>query len=109
MNIINLSTPYTKQYIDYSSLNTAINFKDYIFCFDDMERLSDKADIKDILGVVDNLLSLQNAKVIVLANEDELLNKPKAEELETKLNDETFEKRKKAYQAYKKYFIANIY
>lgn len=54
-----------------------IDFTKKIICFDDIERLSDKADIKDILGFIYNLTYEHKAKVVLIANEEEILKNDK--------------------------------
>lgn len=49
------------------------NFENIIVCLDDLERKSDKLDIKDILGLI-NQLKEEKCKVILISNKDELLN-----------------------------------
>lgn len=49
------------------------NFKNIIVCLDDLERKSDKLDIKDILGLI-NQLKEEKCKVILVSNKDELSN-----------------------------------
>lgn len=49
------------------------NFKNIIVCLDDLERKSDKLDIKDILGLI-NQLKEEKCKVILISNKDELSN-----------------------------------
>ncbi|MGI7583031.1 hypothetical protein ACNF7N_00230 [Campylobacter coli] len=47
--------------------------KNIIVCLDDLERKSDKLDIKDILGLI-NQLKEEKCKVILISNKDELSN-----------------------------------
>lgn len=49
------------------------NFENIIVCLDDLERKSDKLDIKDILGLI-NQLKEEKCKVILISNKDELSN-----------------------------------
>ncbi len=49
------------------------NFKNIIVYLDDLERKSDKLDIKDILGLI-NQLKEEKCKVILISNKDELSN-----------------------------------
>lgn len=49
------------------------NFENIIVCLDDLERKSDKLDIKDILGLI-NKLKEEKCKVILISNKDELSN-----------------------------------
>lgn len=52
------------------------NFENIIVCLDDLERKSDKLDIKDILGLV-NKLKEEKCKVVLISNEDEMSSKKK--------------------------------
>ncbi|EGK8129956.1 hypothetical protein IO384_001663, partial [Campylobacter lari] len=56
------------------------NFENIIVCLDDLERKSDKLDIKDILGLV-NKLKEEKCKVVLISNEDEISNKEKDKEI----------------------------
>ena len=49
------------------------NFENIIVCLDDLERKSDKLDMKDILGLI-NQLKEEKCKVILISNKDELSN-----------------------------------
>ncbi|EAL3889707.1 P-loop NTPase fold protein [Campylobacter lari] len=56
------------------------NFENIIVCLDDLERKSDKLDIKDILGLV-NKLKEEKCKVVLISNKDEISNKEKDKEI----------------------------
>lgn len=51
------------------------DFKDVIVCFDDFERLSDKLDMKDILGLISELKEQKNCKVALILNDDKIKGK----------------------------------
>lgn len=51
------------------------DFKDVIVCFDDFERLSDKLDMKDILGLISELKEQKNCKVMLILNHDKIKGK----------------------------------
>ena len=51
------------------------DFKDVIVCFDDFERLSDKLDMKDILGLISELKEQKNCKVVLILNHDKIKGK----------------------------------
>ncbi|TCB65548.1 P-loop NTPase fold protein [Acinetobacter sp. ANC 4178] len=65
--------------------------KDAIICFDDFERMSNKLDIKDVMGLANQLKLEKNCQVILILDEDkaEGENKKKYAEYKEKLIDET--------------------
>lgn len=58
-----------------------INYNDLVICFDDLERISPKLKIKEIIGFINLLIENENAKIIIIANEN---NIPKKHYLEYK-------------------------
>ena len=67
------------------------NVKDAIICFDDFERMSNKLDIKDVMGLANQLKLEKNCQVILILDESktEGENKSKYAEYKEKLIDET--------------------
>ncbi|MBI1452110.1 MULTISPECIES: P-loop NTPase fold protein [Acinetobacter] len=65
--------------------------KDAIICFDDFERMSKKLDIKDVMGLANQLKLEKNCQIILILDEDkaEGENKKKYAEYKEKLIDET--------------------
>ncbi|HEE6561348.1 KAP family NTPase [Acinetobacter baumannii] len=65
--------------------------KDAIICFDDFERMSNKLDIKDVMGLANYLKLEKNCQVILILDEDktEDKNKEKYSSYKEKLVDET--------------------
>lgn len=65
--------------------------KDAIICFDDFERMSNKLDIKDVMGLANQLKLEKNCQVILILDESkaEGENKSKYAEYKEKLIDET--------------------
>lgn len=65
--------------------------KDAIICFDDFERMSKKLDIKDVMGLANQLKLEKNCQIILILDEDraEDGNKQKYAEYKEKLVDET--------------------
>lgn len=65
--------------------------KDAIICFDDFERMSNKLDIKDVMGLANQLKLEKNCQVILILDEDKTEdgNKKKYAEYKEKLIDET--------------------
>ena len=63
--------------------------KDAIICFDDFERMSNKLDIKDVMGLANQLKLEKNCQVILILDEDktEDKNKEKYAEYKEKLID----------------------
>lgn len=65
--------------------------KDAIICFDDFERMSDKLDIKDVMGLANQLKLEKNCQVILILDETkaEGENQNKYADYKEKLIDET--------------------
>lgn len=65
--------------------------KDAIICFDDFERMSNRLDIKDVMGLVNQLKLEKKCQTILILDEDkaEGENKKKYAEYKEKLIDET--------------------
>ncbi|WP_374665168.1 KAP family P-loop domain protein [Acinetobacter sp.] len=65
--------------------------KDAIICFDDFERMSSKLDIKDVMGLVNQLKLERNCQVVLILDElkTDDANKIKYAEYKEKLIDET--------------------
>lgn len=64
---------------------------DAIICFDDFERMSNKLDIKDVMGLANYLKLEKNCQIILILDEDKAEgdNKKKYAEYKEKLVDET--------------------
>lgn len=64
--------------------------KDAVICFDDFERMSNKLDIKDVMGLANQLRLEKNCQIILILDEDkaEGENKKKYAEYKEKLIDE---------------------
>lgn len=48
------------------------NFSKILLCFDDIDRKSESLNLKEVFGFINNLVENFQAKVILIANEDEL-------------------------------------
>ncbi|MDR6953202.1 hypothetical protein J2X65_002563 [Ancylobacter sp. 3268] len=59
---------------DYGGLVEAgfLDVRDQIVCFDDLERMSDGLDLKDVLGLISFLKEKKRCKVVLLLNSDAL-------------------------------------
>lgn len=59
---------------DYGGLIEAgfLDVRDQIVCFDDLERMSDSLDLKDVLGLISFLKEKKNCKVVLLLNSEAL-------------------------------------
>ncbi|ENW20316.1 hypothetical protein L313_0044 [Acinetobacter haemolyticus CIP 64.3 = MTCC 9819] len=68
-----------------------LQVKDAIICFDDFERMSNKLDIKDVMGLANYLKLEKNCQVILILDEDKAEgdNKKKYADYKEKLIDET--------------------
>lgn len=65
--------------------------KEAVICFDDFERMSNKLDIKDVMGLANQLKLEKNCQIILILDETktEEKNKEKYAEYKEKLIDET--------------------
>ena len=65
--------------------------KEAVICFDDFERMSNKLDIKDVMGLANQLKLEKNCQIILILDETktEKKNKEKYAEYKEKLIDET--------------------
>lgn len=52
-----------------------INFEELVLVFDDLERISKKLEIEEVIGFINSLVENQNFKVIIIANEDKIKSK----------------------------------
>ncbi|WP_206185202.1 hypothetical protein [Thioclava sp. F42-5] len=60
---------------DYSGLAEKAGFldvRDQIVCFDDLERMSDRLELKDVLGLISFLKEKKRCKVVLLLNDEAL-------------------------------------
>lgn len=65
-------------YIDnYGKTKLTDDEKTLVVIFDDLERISDKIDITDLLGIIHNKLTLNNIKVIYIADDTKIKQKDK--------------------------------
>ena len=48
------------------------NFKDVIICFDDFERMSDKINLKDVLGLISEYKEQQNCHIVMILNRSKM-------------------------------------
>ncbi len=44
----------------------------YVICFDDLERKADTLTVKEVIGLIDELVTRKNCKVVLIFNENEL-------------------------------------
>jgi hypothetical protein len=74
------AVPKLKQYVDLNKLLASsdedlfrfIPKEKLLICFDDLERISDKINLEDFLGMVNELVENKGNKVLIIANEDEI-------------------------------------
>lgn len=57
-----------------TSSSDLIDFSGVLLCIDDIDRKSPSLNIKEFFGFVNNLVENQNAKILLVANEEELRN-----------------------------------
>lgn len=88
----------------FFSMFTKEDLQDIIICFDDFERLSNKLDLKDILGLISYLKEEKNCKIIMLLNENELDTEVESNE---QSRSEIFAQKKEKIVDYSFSFIPN--
>lgn len=52
--------------------NIFLNFDDLVLCFDDLERISDKLKLDELIGYINSLVENDKVKIIIIANEDKI-------------------------------------
>ncbi len=60
---------------NFSNMISSIEYSlvdNYIICFDDLERKADTLAVKEVMGLIDELATRKNCKVILIFNEKEL-------------------------------------
>ncbi|MGM0609370.1 MAG: hypothetical protein ACQESP_13250 [Candidatus Muiribacteriota bacterium] len=65
-----------KKFSEYKFIKQS-NFKNKFIVFDDLERISDKINIKDVLGLIFDHYVSKGAKVLIVCDESEILKKCK--------------------------------
>ncbi|MCG3663018.1 KAP family NTPase [Aliarcobacter butzleri] len=63
------------------------DFKDVIVCFDDFERMSDKINLKDVLGLISELKEQKNCQVIMIFENNKIGDKELFSEYKEKIID----------------------
>lgn len=63
------------------------DFKDIIVCFDDFERISDKINFKDVLGLISEYKEQQNCHIVMILNRSKMTTITKSNQNE---QDENF-------------------
>ena len=69
------------------------DFKDIIICFDDFERMSDKINLKDVLGLISEYKEQQNCHIVMILNHSKMTASAKEIQKEDKKNLEDKELR----------------
>ncbi|GEM_PF-2528680 len=66
-------TDFTNMLSDSDVISkNVLSFKKIFICIDDIDRKSETLQLKEIFGFINNLVENSNAKVMLIANEDEL-------------------------------------
>jgi len=53
--------------------NDWLKYDELLICFDDLDRKSDALDVRDLFGFINSLVENQGAKILIIANEKQLL------------------------------------
>lgn len=76
------STPFTDKYSGIiSSLEYSL-VKDYIICFDDLERKGDSMSIREFMGLADELARRKSCKVVLIFNDNSFSDEEDKREFE---------------------------
>ncbi|MCY7369164.1 MAG: KAP family NTPase [Chamaesiphon sp.] len=75
--------PYTDKYSGIISVLEYVLVKDYIICFDDLERKGSSLSVREIMGLVDELARQKNCKVILIFNENSFSEEKDKKEFES--------------------------
>lgn len=83
-----LSTKHIGMSFDPISLIPLTLGEDYIVCFDDLERISEKINMNEVLGLIESIALKSN--VIVIANYEEIIEKKIFDSFKEKVIDRTY-------------------
>ncbi|WP_316753705.1 P-loop NTPase fold protein [Pedobacter gandavensis] len=61
-----------------------ISFGDFVIIFDDLDRISKDLTISELIGFINSMVEHENNKVIIVADEDEVLDQPLYKEVREK-------------------------
>ena len=50
-----------------------LKYDELVICFDDLDRKSESLDIRDVFGFINSLVENQGAKILIIANEEQLI------------------------------------
>lgn len=50
-----------------------LKYDELVICFDDLDRKSESLDLRDVFGFINSLVENQGAKIIIIANEEQLI------------------------------------
>ncbi|AUC76288.1 hypothetical protein [Olleya sp. Bg11-27] len=65
-----------------TSSESLTDYRKILICIDDIDRKSTELDLKEVFGFVNNLVENLNAKILLIANEDELRKEINTEDID---------------------------
>lgn len=65
-----------------TSSESLTGYRKILICIDDIDRKSSELDLKEVFGFVNNLVENLNAKILLIANEDELRKEINTDEID---------------------------
>ena len=86
---------FTKRFVDNKIAEFSLimldslytdKYKDAIICFDDFERISDKINLKDVLGLISEYKEQQNCHIVMILNRSKMTALAKETQKEDKKN-----------------------
>jgi hypothetical protein len=54
-----------------------LKYDELVICFDDLDRKSESLDLRDVFGFINSLVENQGAKILIIANEEQLIKDTK--------------------------------
>lgn len=76
---LKIITGFAKSFIDkyigefYQDAGDWLDYENMVVCFDDLDRKSNVLKLQDVFGFINSLVENQKAKILIIANEEELL------------------------------------
>jgi hypothetical protein len=77
--------------ISKTNIKNIVDFKKCVLCLDDFERISSKLSIEEVVGFVNSLTEDVGAKVILISNENEIVDKANYKKIKEKVVGNTIE------------------
>jgi len=59
-------------FLKESGTKDFVKFNSLVICFDDLERISPKLHVEEVIGFINSLIETENSKVIIITDEDKI-------------------------------------